>query len=568
MIPDLDSPAQIAVGANGEIAVACFQGNSVLVFDKNYEPLVTFGGQGMADGQFFCPSGVAIDQANHILVTSMHKIQKFTIDGKFIDGIGSFGKGELQFNYPCGLAIGKEQRIYVVEMTGGRVQILNSDFTYYGNFSKASPNLGSGRLNQPFAIAINSKGTVLVADTMNNAIQAFSPDGEFLFKLGRRGNARTPGAIMAPMGVAVDPDDYIYAACSGGPISIYDKRGEFVRTFGSYGSELGQFQVVKGMHVDRFGNLYISDQMSSRLQVFAGSPVMRMKAEQNQPVPGPVQQKYAYSIGPVSTTPCHVISDVDNPSAVATSKDGEVVVALFQEHKVQVYSKELQVIAEFTQEDLSARLLCPFGIAINENNEVLVSSSDAIFKFTLQGQFIEHFQGDHKFSGIRSIAIGKNGRIYVSENGKKRIQIFNSDMSFCGFASNPKLDKHSKDSPECLAVNSEGNVYLVDSGNCCIQVYSPEGALLFKFGKGGHPQERGCLFSPYAIAIDKDDYVYVSCTYMILIFNRSGKFIRSLGGFGEDPGQFAIIRGLHIDIDQGLLFVCEWKNDRIQVFQL
>ena len=45
---------------------------------------------------------------------------------------------------------------------------------------------------------------------------------------------------------------------------------------------------------------------------------------------------------------------------------------------------------------------------------------------------------------------------------------------------------------------------MVDSS---VQVYSPNGEYLFKFGKEGHDQQKwGTLYSPNAIAIDKDNY--------------------------------------------------------------
>ena len=564
--------------------VAGYQSHKVLIFSKGYDLVTEFGGQGFVDGRFLCPSGVAIDDENHILVSSINKIQKFTIDGMFVDAVGEQGKGELQFNYPSAVAIGKEGRIYVTEMMNNRVQILNSDLTYRGSFSKASPTLGSGRLSQPQDLAINSEGTVFVADTMNHAVQAFSPEGEFLFRFGKHGAGTTPGVTTSPMGIAVDPDDYIYVGSAGGPISIFDKKGNFTRTFGSYGSELGQFNLIRGMHVDRFGDLYVCEWTSNRIQIFRGPPAIRAKAENEAlSVPKAPKPKVddarrpAYTIGPKSTTPIKILPDIESPQGIATGKNGELVVTLFQEHEVRIYDKKFELKGKFSrEEEATARVLCPFAVAIDDNNDILLASPHQICKFTMRGELVDFLEGNRGFSGKEqlqfdsphSLAIGNEGRIYVSENGNKRIQILNKDLSFFGFATNPHLNKRSKDSPEGIAVNSEGNVYMVDSGNHSVQVYSPNGEYLFKFGKEGHDQQkRGTLYSPNAIAIDKDDYVYVGCSNTISIFDKEGEFIRAFGGYGEDPGQFALIRGLHID-KQGWLYVCEWNNDRIQIFSL
>ena len=581
MIPDLESPQHLAVGMNGEIVVASYQGHKVSIFSKDYELVAEFGGQGFVDGKFLCPSGVAINDDNQILVSSYNKIQKFTVDGQFIDAVGEQGKGELQFNCPSGVAVGKEGRIYISEMMNSRVQILNSDLTYHGSFSKASPTLGSGRLSQPHALAVNSEGRVFVADTMNHAVQTFSPEGDFLFRFGKHGAGTIPGVTTSPMGIAIDPDDYVYVGSAGGPISIFDKKGNFVRSFGSYGSELGQFNMIRGMHVDRFGNLYVSEWTSNRIQIFQGPPLMRAKAENETlsapkaPKPKADAQKPAYAIGPNSATPVKVMPDIESPQGITTGNNGEIVVTLFQDHKIRIYNKNFELKFEFSREEEdTARILCPFGVAIDDSNDIILVSPNQLCKLTMQGELVEFVEGDRGFSGKKElqfdgphgVAIGKEGRIYVSESGNKRIQILNRDLTFFKFATNPELNKRSKDSPEGIAINSEGNIYMADGGNHNIQVYSPNGEFLFKFGKEGQ-QKRGTLYSPSAIAIDKDDYVYVGCPQTISIFDKEGEFIRSFGGYGEDPGQFALIRGLHID-DQGRLYVCEWQNDRIQVFTL
>ena len=583
MIPDLESPQHIAVGLNGEIVVASYQGHKVFVYSKDYNLVTEFGGQGFVDGKFLCPSGIAIDDDNHILVSSINKIQKFTIDGMFVDAVGEQGKGELQFNCPNAVAIGKEGRIYVAEMMNNRVQILNSDLTYHGSFSKASPTLGSGRLSQPQALAINSEGMVFVADTMNHAVQAFSPDGEFLFRFGKHGAGTTPGVTTSPMSIAVDPDDYIYVGSAGGPISIFDRKGEFVRTFGSYGSELGQFNLIRGMLVDRFGYLYVCEWTSNRIQIFQGPPAVRARAENEassvRKAPKPKtddMRRPAYTIGPKSTTPIKILPDIESPQGIATGKNGELVVTRYMDHEIRIYDKNFDLVVAFSREEEStARVLCPFDVAIDDNNDILLVSCHKLCKFTMRGELVEFIEGNRglsgkeqlQFDGPHSIAIGNEGRIYISESGNKRIQILNKDLSFLKFAANPHLNKRSKDSPEGIAINSEGKIYLVDSGNNNVQVYSPSGEYLFKFGKEGDQQKRGTLYSPNVIAIDKNDYVYVGCHNTISIFDKEGEFIRAFGGYGEEPGQFALIRGLHID-EHGMLYVCEWKTDRIQIFSL
>lgn len=51
-------------------------------------------------------------------------------------------------------------------------------------------------------------------------------------------------------------------------ISIFDKSGSFLRSFGQYGSEPGQFSCVMALHIGKNGYLYASDYSNNRVQIF------------------------------------------------------------------------------------------------------------------------------------------------------------------------------------------------------------------------------------------------------------------------------------------------------------
>ena len=61
MISGIQYPTHIATGQNGEIVVASYMSHQVHVYNRVYQPLCTFGSNGLIDGQFICPSGIAVD---------------------------------------------------------------------------------------------------------------------------------------------------------------------------------------------------------------------------------------------------------------------------------------------------------------------------------------------------------------------------------------------------------------------------------------------------------------------------------------------------------------------------
>ena len=84
-----------------------------------------------------------------------------------------------------------------------------------------------------------------------------------------------------------------------------------------------------------------------------------------------------------------------------------------------------------------------------------------------------------------------------------------------------------------IACDSSGKVYVADSGNHRIQVFTAEGKLLHMFGR--HGQGRGELDWPVGVAIDVNGMVYVSKNnnHRVSIFTSEGDFVMSFGGKGR-----------------------------------
>ncbi len=86
--------------------------------------LTKWGSKGFGDGQFDFPSGIAVDKDNYIYVadTNNHRIQKFDCDGNFLTKWGVQGYGDGQFVGPAEVSIGPDNYIYVVNCENNRIQ--------------------------------------------------------------------------------------------------------------------------------------------------------------------------------------------------------------------------------------------------------------------------------------------------------------------------------------------------------------------------------------------------------------------------------------------------------------
>ena len=94
-----------------------------------------------------------------------------------------------------------------------------------------------------------------------------------------RGAGPLPGAgaegetFQRPTDVAWDRTGNVYAADGYGNTRIakYELSGNYIKSWGSRGTEPGQFNIVHGIAIDAQGNVYVADEGNRRVQVFDGN---------------------------------------------------------------------------------------------------------------------------------------------------------------------------------------------------------------------------------------------------------------------------------------------------------
>jgi hypothetical protein len=137
-------------------------------------------------------------------------------------------------------------------------------------------------------------------------------------------------------------------------------------------------------------------------------------------------------------------------------------------------------------------------------------------------------------------------------------------------------------------VDHENNLWIAGSGGGMVQKWSHDGKKLLlqigsrtvcdgvagRCGEPGLNSSTVTLNNPADIAVDPTNGdVYIADGYgnhRVVVFNSAGVYLRHWGSSGFAPGQFSPIGGGHphcvVMSAEGLLYVCDRGNDRIQVF--
>jgi len=159
-------------------------------------------------------------------------------------------------------------------------------------------SFGAGEITWPHGMDVDSEGNVWVADARSpnarelertpnapmkgHQVVKFSPTGEVLLVLGTPGETgHPPTHFTEPNDVVVGPNGNIYVGEShgaqfedeAGPNSVgritkWAPDGTFIKSWGSWGFEDGQFRAPHSLAFDSQGRLFVADRGNRRIQIF------------------------------------------------------------------------------------------------------------------------------------------------------------------------------------------------------------------------------------------------------------------------------------------------------------
>ncbi len=172
----------------------------------------------------------------------------------------------------------------------------------------------------------------------------------------------------------------------------------------------------------------------------------------------------------------------------------------------------------------------------------------------------------------RNVAIAPDGEIYVADSGNNRIQVFSPEGQFVREWGSGGSGPGEFNEPWGLVVD-DSFVYVADTWNHRVQKFDRAGNLVNTFGTSGAPagdgvdQGLGLFFGPRDIVFLNDNELAITDTgnHRIQVMDTDGNFLRQVGGLGSLPGQFNEPVGLARGAD-GSIFVADTWNGRIQQF--
>jgi sugar lactone lactonase YvrE len=260
----------------------------------------------------------------------------------------------------------------------------------------------AGQLKQPVSESLDSSGNLWVSDFANSRIAKFSSTGLLMATYGSYGSEA--GQFKSPWGIAVNQSTgNVYVTDQGNyRVEELSSSGTFIRSFGEKGTSTGQFGLLAGLAVDSSGNVWAVDNGNNRVEEF--------------------NEKGEYQ------------------KTIGSEGSGN---------------------GQFKQ---------PFNIAFSGSSMYVTDyGNNRVEKFSMAGAYESQFgktgSGNGEFKSPYGIASEPGtGNLYVVDSGNKRVQEFKAAGTFITKFGTSGSGNGQFVAPSGVAVSTAGNIYVADAG--------------------------------------------------------------------------------------------------------
>jgi len=211
--------------------------------------------------------------------------------------------------------------------------------------------------------------------------------------------------------------------------------------------------------------------------------------------------------------------------------------------------------------------IAPIAVVITDTDQVLITDAELgfVLRFDSRGKYLGRF-GEKRLSRPTGISYNpESKKIFVADSKTHQIQVFSEDGKWLASFGGKGAKNGKFNSPTHLAF-ANNVLHVSDTLNARVQLFDESGKWLHSFGERG--LNVGNMPRPKGIAVDSDANIYVVESYYdhLLMFNQKGEGLMAFGGTGSAPGQFDLPAGVWVD-DTDKIYIADMFNQRIAVFQ-
>ena len=257
--------------------------------------------------------------------------------------------------------------------------------------------------------------------------------------------------LNSPWGVVVTKNGETVVAERGAHcITILNKEGKKVKSFGRNGTKEGQFTYPYGVDISHDGHILVTDQHRLQKLTFEGECMKSVGS--SKAGSGPLQFNVPIGITVHPTT-------------------GQIFIADAYNHRIQVLNNDLTHSFHFGKKgSLSKQFYQPYDVTFDNEGYLYVTDfyNHSIKKFTSRGEYVSKFgscgSNPGQVSNPTSVIIDNN-LVYVNDCGNRRISIFDTNGCFIHCFGKAGSGEGEFNNPCGITIDSFGNLYVSDKKN-------------------------------------------------------------------------------------------------------
>jgi hypothetical protein len=459
--------------------------------------------------------------------------------GTVISSVDATGSAA-QFSAPRGVAVDSAGNVYVADSSNNTIRKITAAgvVTTLAGTAGSSGNkdaTGTAALfNEPFAVAVDSAGNVFVADTNNNAIRKITAQGVVTTLAGGNGKGTSDGTGTAakfhePRGLAIDSSGTLYVAdyenqlvrkvSSAGVVTTLAGGADIIGSTDGQGTA-ARFMALQGIAVDGAGNVYVTESGNRNVRKITASGLVTTlttgTGNFGEPRGIAVDASGNLYVGDYGSnvvrkvTSTGTISTHAGTSPTAGSTDGTTSSALFNAPSgVAMDSAQNLYVADTLNN--TVRKISPTGTVTTLAGLAGRTSS------------VDGTGTAARFQDPYAVAVDGLGNLFVADATDHSIRKISSAgvvTTFAGtggsFGSTDGTGTAARfKAPLGIAADSAGNVYVADTGNAIVRKITAAGVvttLAGSAGQSGSTDGTGTaarFMGPYGITVDSSGTVYV-----------------------------------------------------------
>lgn len=259
---------------------------------------------------------------------------------------------------------------------------------------------------------------------------------------------------------------------------------------------------------------------------------------------------------------------LQRPVSGATDDQGRIYVTDASRQAVFVFDEKAGELLVWDRAQGLAGFASPVGVAPGPGGQVYVADAEL-------GMVVRLDRDGRPLGSIgkgllrRPAGIARDPQqklLYVADTYAHDVKVFDDEGRLVQLIGRRGEGNGEFNYPTHVAF-ARGELYVTDTLNSRVQVFGAGGEVLDrKFGARG--LYVGQLVRPKGVAVDNEGNVYVVESYYdhLLVFDRTGEYLLPIGGTGQDTGRFFLPAGAWVD-SRNRVYVADMFNGRVMVFQ-